>query len=144
MKTQFIFLLVVLALNLTITLCFSLETSDGEPLIPGVKYVHPVNATGDFDDYTDKFNATEIMEEWQATPFEGVPILGDIFSQGNQFTNAFGFLIDGVPSLLTWIGSFIPTANAIFTAIANVIRIITAVMFVTLTLEIIGGRELLP
>lgn len=144
MKTQFIFLLVVLALNLTITMCFSLEDSDGDPLIPGVKYSAPLNASGDFDDYNDRFNATEIMEEWQATPFDGVPILGDIFSQGNQFTNTFGFLIDGVPSLLTWIGSFLPTAHSVFTLIANVIRVLTAVLGVTLVLELIGGRELLP
>lgn len=144
MKTQFIFLMVVLALNLTITLCLTLETSSGEPLIPGVKYARPVNATGDFDEYTEKFNATEIMDEWQATPFDGVPLLGDIFSQGNQFVNAFGFLIDGVPALITWTGSFIPTAQIVFLAIANVIRIVTAVMSVTLALEIIGGRELLP
>lgn len=144
MKTQFIFLLVVLALNLTITMCLSLETADGDPLIPGVKYAHPLNASGDFDDYADKFNATEVMEEWQATPFDGVPILGDIFSQGNQFMNAFGFLIDGVPSLITFTGSFIPTAQTVFTMIANVIRIISAVLAVTLVLELIGGRELLP
>lgn len=144
MKTQFIFLLVVLVLNLTIILCLSLETTDGEPLIPGVKYARPVNATGDFDDYSEQYNSTEIMEEWQATPFEGVFILGDLFSQTNQFQKIFGFLIDGVPSLLTWIGSFIPTAQIIFTPIANIIRIITAVMFATLILELIGGRELLP
>jgi hypothetical protein len=143
-KTQFIFLLVVLSLNLTIMMCFSLEDSNGDPLIPGVRYMQPINASGDFDDYADRFNATEIMEEWQATPFDGVPILGDIFSQGNQFVNAFGFLIDGVPSLLTWMGSFLPTAESVFALVANVIRVITAVLSVTLIIELIGGRELLP
>jgi hypothetical protein len=144
MKTQFIFLLVILVLNLTITLCMTLTDSNGNPLIPGVKYVTPVNATGDLSDYADRFNSTEVMSEWQATPFAGVPIFGDIFSQANQLQDMIGFMIDGVPSMLTWLGSFVPTAQTIFTLIANVIRVISGIMFVTLVLELIGGRELLP
>lgn len=144
MKSQFIFLTIVLSLNLTIALVMAIETTDGEPLIPGVEYVHPVNASGSFDEYAERFNATDVMDKWGATPFDGVPILGDIFSGGNQFWNVFGFLIDGVPSLLTWTGSFLPTSQAVFGLIADVVRVVTSVMFVTLVIEFISGRELLP
>jgi len=144
MKTQTIFLFVLLALNLTCTLGFALQTTDGEPLIPGTGYTHPLNATGDFEAYDERFNATELQEEWNPEPFSGIFILGDLFSGESQVWKTFGFLIDGVPTMLTWTGSFLPTSQDVFTLIANVIRIISMAMLVTLLLELISGRELLP
>lgn len=143
MKTQFIFFVVIIALNLTITLGMSLTDSDGNPLIAGMGYAKPVNGTASWEDF-DQYNSTDIMDTWQTTPFVGVPIVGDLFTQANQLQNLFGFMIDGVPSLITWTGSMIPTAQGTFTLIAWVVRIISGIMFVTLMLEVIGGRELLP
>jgi hypothetical protein len=143
-KTQIIFLLLLLAFNLTCTLCFGLETTDGEPLIPGMKYTQPINGTGSFDDYAERFNVTELQEEWNPKPFDGIFILGDLFSGESQYWKIFGFMIDGVPTMLTWTGSFIPTSQVVFSAVANVVRIISVAMFVLLLIELISGRELLP
>lgn len=142
MKTQMIFLVVILCINVTCFVVMTFNTVTGTTLVPGMQYVSPINGTGDLDDYTGRFNSTELMDEWRAEPLEGIPT--DVFSGLSQFFDNFRFLIDGVPSLFSWLGSIIPVDATAFEIVAWGIRIITACMFGTLILEFITGRELLP
>lgn len=113
--------------------------TNGAYLFPGVKYTQTLNGTGNITDYENKFNATGMVEDWQAVGSYG--FAGDIFSGLNLFWNVFRFLVDGLGMTLEWIGSVIPVAETGFTWIAYIIRIACAVMFVTLVIELITGRQ---
>lgn len=142
MKTQFIFLVLVACLNVTALLVLNISVS-GTPIIAGLDYVHPVNGT-DYDDFEERFNATDTMDRWSDSPFSGIPLIGDTFSGLSNFFDTFRFLIDGVGTLIEWCGSFIPAGQTVFTYIAWAIRVLTGIMAVTLIVEFISGRELLP
>lgn len=70
-------------------------------------------------------------------------MIGDIFGGFNFFFQVIGYLLDGFPTLLVWIGdSLIGTAEGqlAFTVIANVIRATQALLIVTFLIEFISGR----
>ena len=141
MKTQFTFLLIILCVNVSIFMVMGATKTDGSPLVAGVEYTHPLNATGvgGYD-----FNATDVYDTWSdSTPDTGFA-LGDLFGGIGQFFEQFRFLIDGVPALLDWFSSFLPVQASVFSLLAWAIRVVTGAMFVTLIIEFISGRELLP
>jgi len=144
MKTQFTFLLIILCVNVSIYMVMTTTKADGSPLVAGVEYSQPLNATGDIEDYADHFNATDVYDTWSDSSPDTGFALGDLFGGVGQFFEQFKFLIDGVPSLLDWFGSFFPVQISVLTVISWAIRVITGVMFVTLIIEFISGRELLP
>jgi hypothetical protein len=137
MKTQWEILLFIFVLNLAVGLVIVLQ-------FPGTAYVSAtapdsVNGT----DYESHFNATEIAEGWSATPFSGIPVIGDIFGGFNFLWQTFGYLIDGFPTLLTWIGdSFLADSagQTAFFIIANVIRGVQALLVTLFIIEFISGR----
>jgi len=141
MKTQFTFLLIILCVNVSIFVVMGATKADGSPLVSGVEYTQPLNATGasGYD-----FNATDVYDTWSDSSSDTGFALGDLFGGIGQFFDQFRFLIDGIPSLLDWFSSFLPVQVSVFTIIAWAIRIITGAMFVTLIIEFISGRELLP
>jgi len=143
MKTQFTFLLVILCVNISAFMVMNTMKTDGTPIVPGVQYVQPINASGSISDYEKRFNTTETVDEWSASPFSGIPIIGDLFTGLSQFYDQFKFLMDGIPALLDWFGSFLPVQATTFTVIAWAVRIITGIMFVTLVIEFVSGRELM-
>ena len=124
-------------LNLTVGLVIELQ-------LPGTAYANPtwqgsVNAT----EYETHFNATEIAGDWDPSPFSGIPIVGDIFAGFDFLWRVFGYLIDGFPTLLTWIGnSFISdaTGRLAFFVITNAIRGVQALLMTLFIIEFISGR----
>lgn len=135
MKLQFQILIFVLCLNLATGLVIALN-------LAGTEYVqaqNPTNAT----DYESTFNATDIGGSWGATPFLGIPVIGDIFAGFQFLFTHIQFLIDGFPMFLTWIGdTYITDAGGrtSFTIIANAFRAIYAVLMAMWFIEYIGGR----
>jgi hypothetical protein len=98
---------------------------------------------GDATDYESTFNATEIGGSWGATPFTGIPVIGDIFSGFQFLFTHIHFLIDGFPTFLTWISdSYLTDAGGrlAFNIIANSLRAIYAVLMCFWFIEYIGGR----
>jgi len=112
---------------------------------PGTEYASPLQGGGNSTDYQQRFNSTDITQDWQAKPFSGVPILGDIFSGFYFLFNNWEFLISGLSYVFRWIGdSYLtsPTMQTAFTVIANVILAVYAILMVTFMLYMITGREL--
>lgn len=135
MKLQFKILVYMAIINLTSGMAIALA-------LPGTEYVqgqNPSNAS----DYESHFNATEIAEGWGATPFSGIPIIGDIFSGFQFLWRNLQYLIDGFPMFLTWLGdTYITSASGqtAFFIITNVIRAVFAILMSVLAIEFISGR----
>lgn len=111
--------------------------------MPGTEYVSATTGGTDATEYEQHFNATEIAHGWSATPFSGIPVIGDIFGGFNFFWQTIGYIIDGFPTLLVWIGdSLIGTSEGqiAFMVIANIIRATQALLIVTFLIEFISGR----
>ena len=112
--------------------------------MPGTAYANPayqgnINGT----EYEQHFNATEVAEGWSATPFSGIPIIGDIFGGFSFLFQTIGYLIDGFPTLLTWISdSFIADAagQLAFGVLSNAIRGVEALLITLFIIEFISGR----
>lgn len=136
MKVQWQILLFIIVLNLTVGLVIALQ-------VPGTEYVGATSPNVNGTDYESQFNATKIAKGWSPTPFSGIPIIGDIFAGFNFLWQMFGYVIDGFPTLLTWISdTYITDAGGqtAFFIIANVIRAIEAVLISTFIIEFISGR----
>lgn len=140
MMTQFKILLFILCINV-IAIAVLATTTEGTYMFPFVEYTHPLNSTGTLEEYEENFNGTALVDTWQ--PQTGFGFAGDIFSGLNMFWTIFRFLFDGLGMTLEWVGSFVPAASTAFTVIAWVLRILTAVMSVTLVIEFITGRQLM-
>lgn len=135
MKLQFQILLFIMCLNLATGLVIALS-------LPGTEYVQAQNP-GTATDYESTFNATEVGGSWGATPFYGIPVIGDIFAGFQFLFTHISFLIDGFPEFLTWISdSYITDASGrvAFTVITNALRAVYAVLICFWFIEYIGGR----
>ena len=123
--------------------CLNLATGMTIALsIAGTEYVQASNPSN-ASEYESHFNATEVAEGWAATPFSGVPIIGDIFSGFQFLFQNLRYLIDGFPMFLTWISdTYIIDASAktAFAIITNVLRAIYAILMSVLFIEYISGR----
>ena len=123
-------------MNLAIGLCITLS-------FPGVEYASGVNPGTSAEEYEQHFNATETAQGWSATPFSGIPVIGDIFGGFNFLWQNIGYLIDGFPVLLTYISdSYItdPSGQIAFAIIANVLRAVYALLITLFLIEFISGR----
>lgn len=136
MRIQYEMLLFIFVLNLIVGLVIVLQ-------YPGTEYINPgttgVNAT----EYESHFNATNIATGWSATPFSGIPMIGDIFGGFNFLIQDIGYLIDGFPTFLTWIrNTYItdPTGQMSFDVLANVLRALYALLISLFLIEFISGR----
>jgi len=135
MKTQWTILLFIACLNLATGMVIALA-------LPGTEYVQATNPSN-VSEYEEHFNATETAENWGATPFSGIPVVGDIFSGFQFLFRNFRYLIDGFPMLLTWLSdTFIVDASAktAFFVITNVLRAIFAILISMFVIEFISGR----
>jgi len=114
--------------------------------LPATEYVQastPTNVTDNATEYEEHYNATDIADRWSATPFSGIPIIGDIFSAFNFLFQNIQYLLDGFPMFLGWVSdTYIidATARSSFTIIQNVLRAIYAILMSILVVEFIGGR----
>jgi hypothetical protein len=93
-------------------------------------------------EYEERFNATQIGEQWQPNNY-GIPIIGDIFGGFFLFLNIVKFIIAGFPLMLTWIGDTYITdyaARLAFNAIAVILIALTGFSLSTLLIEFISGR----
>ncbi len=121
-----------------VSLGFPGAASGVTPLSP------PLNAT----EYEEHFNVTDITGSggvggWRATPFSGIPIIGDIFAGWNFLITNIGYLLDGLPTILTWIQySYITDASASFAffVVANALRAVYALLVTLFLIEYISGR----
>lgn len=137
MRIQWQILLYLIILNLSIGLVIGLG-------VAGTEYFEPTYSENfDAEAYEEQFNATAVASGWRATPFSGVPIVGDIFAGFNFLWQMLGYMADGLPTLLTWLGnSFISDSSGItaFTLIANALRAVYAILITTFLIEFISGR----
>lgn len=137
MRVQWQILLFLIVFNLGIGLVIALNLAGTEYFAP--TYSDNFNGTL----YEEQFNATSIAQKWSATPFSGIPVIGDIFAGFDFLWQMIGYMADGLPTLLLWMGnSFISDASglAAFTLIANALRAVYAVLFATFLIEFISGR----
>lgn len=135
MKTQWEILLFLFCLNLAIGLVAALQ-------LPGVDYVNPSASPLDGEDYEEHFNSTDIMG-WQSTPFSGIPIVGDLFSGFEFLVRNMRYLMDGFPSLLTYLkDTYIHDADGrlAFDVVTNVLRAIYALLISVFLIEFLSGR----
>lgn len=135
MKTQFKILIFMMCLNLSVGIAIGLA-------VPGTEYVQPSNPSNT-SEYEEHFNATAIAEGWQATPFSGIPVIGDIFSGFNFLFQNIQYLLDGFPMFLTWLSdTYITDASArtAFLIITMALRAIFAVLMSVMAIEFISGR----
>lgn len=136
MKVQWEILLFLVILNLVVGVVIALN-------VPGSYYTSPMTESPSASDYEAHFNATQIATSWSATPFSGIPVIGDIFGGFNFLWQMFGYILDGFPTLLTWVSdSYITTADGqtAFWVLANVIRAIEAMLISAFLIEFISGR----
>ena len=140
MMTQFKILLFLLCINVVAYMVLNAQTG-GAYLFPGVQYSAPLNETGSMSSLEENFNGTGIVDTW--TPVGGLGFAGDISSGLNMFWNTFRFLIDGLGMTIDWVGSMIPAGQVMFTFIAWIFRILGGVMFLTLAVELITGRQMM-
>lgn len=137
MKIQWQILLYIIIANLVVGAVVMLNLAHANDYVQ--PYTTGVNAT----EYEEHFNATDIAKGWDPSPFEGLPIVGDIFAGFDFLWQMIGYLTDGLPTLLIWIrDSYITTAGGLdaFEMIANVIRAVEAVLITTFVIEFISGR----
>lgn len=146
MKTQFMALLFLFVLNVASFIVMTAQTSNGEPIVPGVKYATGLNATANIEQIEEQFNGTALVAEWTTPPDVGIPLFGDIYYVTIAFAKNMRFLFDGFAMTFDWMGGFIPTTGGqvILGYMALIIRAVGAIMVGTLIFEIISGRRLLP
>jgi hypothetical protein len=136
MRTQWEILLFLFCLNLVVGLCIALS-------VPGTAYTNPISGGVNATEYEQHFNSTQVAKGWSATPYSGIPVIGDIFGGFNFLWQAIGYLIDGFPCLLTWISdSYItePSGQLAFAVITNVLRAVYALLITLFLIEFISGR----
>lgn len=137
-----LFLSLIACFNVGLVMVAMFSTETGTDLIAGFT---PLNSTsGTIADFEERINATSAFENWQDTQDSGYFNIGDVFSGLSQFWSTLGFLIDGVPALLSYMAGFIPVVATGFEIVAWGLRILTGIMFVTLVIEFVSGRELMP
>lgn len=93
--------------------------------------------------YQEQFNATRIVESWGATPFSGIPIIGDIFSGFTFMWQYLQYILNGLPMFLQWIAQTYITDVAAYNAfilISYALEAIYAFMIVWFLIEFISGR----
>lgn len=136
MRTQWELLLGLFIINLSVGVVMGLA-------LPGTAFVHSSGSITNATQYEQQFNASKI-EQWggNGNPLQGIPVIGDIFGGFIFLTQNIQFLIDGLPSLLTFIEhSYIdPNAWWAFDVLANALRAIYAFLIVMFLIEFISGR----
>jgi len=136
MKLQFEILFFIVCLNLAIGSMILLDLGGANTIMVSNPYV---SAT----ELETHHNASSLADSWQSEPFSGVPILGDLFAGFDFLFRNIRYLLDGFPSLLSWIGeSLIVDASARFgfMVLANVLRGLFAILMTWLVIEFISGR----
>jgi len=136
MKAQVRILIFMACLNLSVGVVIALA-------LPGTEYVNPAQPSMNGTEYEEHFNATDIVEGWDSSPFSGIPVIGDIFSGLQFLVTNFLYLIDGFPIFLNWISDTYVFDSATQNALGYIIwalRGIYAVMMSILVIEFISGR----
>lgn len=113
--------------------------------LPGTAYVAGGYTGGNATDYETHFNGTDIAQGWKATPFSGIPVIGDIFAGFGFIYQNIQYLIDGLPKLLDYISeTYIIDSDGqtAFMVIANALRAIYAFLITVFLIEFISGRVL--
>ena len=125
--------------------CLNLGTAAVVALaLPGTTYFAPIPTGGEEEDYEATWNATQMLYAWPATPFSGIPILGDIFSGIFLVWNQVQLLVDGFPRFLGWIcDNYIRDADglAAFTVVMWMLRAMFAIVLTWFVVELITGRN---
>ncbi len=112
---------------------------------PGTETLSPFQGGGTSTDYQERFNSTVVAEDWQADRQTGLPIVGDIFSGVYFFFNNWEFMVSGLSYVLRWIGdSYLTTTASLnaFSAIANVLLAVYAMLMGMFMFYLISGRDL--
>ena len=128
-------MLYLLCFNLAIGVIVSMS-------VPGTSFFSPTSPLeSEFGE--EQFDPEEIME-WGSTPFSGIPLIGDIFAGFQFLITNFRFLIDGFPMLLEWMADSFgitgTSAEAPFTAITWMVRVVFLAMTSIFLIEFISGR----
>ena len=137
MKAAWELLLGLFIINLSIGCVMQLA-------LPGTAFASGGTANVNATQYEQQFNSTKI-EQWggNGNPLSGIPVVGDIFGGFLFLTHNIQFLIDGLPSLLTYFEhAYItdPNAQLAFEVIAGILRAIYAFLIAMFLIEFISGR----
>jgi len=140
MRLQTTILFYIMCLNLACWLALNPYTQ-----ILTTWAVVPWNPSVNATEYETHFNATEIADLWQATPFLGIPVVGDIFSGLHFLSTIVIYLFAGFPIFLYWVGdAFIvdSTARLSYNAFVVVLTALFGVLMSFWMIEFISGRPL--
>jgi len=125
--------------------CLNLATGLVRELgLAGTEYASPTPASNS-SDYEGHFSATETAEGWQATPYSGIPVVGDIFSAFQLAWRCIQYLFAGFPLFLQWLGdTFIvdSAARAAYNVVVYALVAIQAILGTLFVVEFISGRQL--
>jgi len=145
MKVQMEWLMFIFVANLVTGFVMNAKTTAGNPVVPGVKYMQALNQTGNATDYETMINATELIGSIQppANFWEYTIVT---FTSAMNFFRMISWIWDGFAQMIDYWASFIPSYGAIsiFRQFGNILRVISAFMFVTVILEFFRGIKILP
>ena len=138
MRTQWEVLLGFFIINLSVGLVMGLA-------LPGTTVVAngPVLDSNQSAQYQEQFNASRIVASWGATPFSGIPVIGDIFAGFNFMWQNVQYLLNGFPMFLQYIAqTYITDLDAYnsFIIISYALEAIYAFLIVWFLIEFISGR----
>lgn len=126
----------ILILNLVSGLVYALS-------LPGTQYTNVAYQSSNVTDYEARFNTTSLIDRWTATPFSGIPVIGDIFSGLSLVWNGIRFLVMGFPDTVQRMAGYIadPAGRTAFLLIMNVIRALFSFIMFFWVAQFITGRS---
>jgi hypothetical protein len=115
--------------------------------LPGTTVVAsgPVLDSSQADQYQEQFNASRIVASWGATPFSGIPVIGDIFAGFNFMWQNVQYILNGLPMFLQYLSNTYITDIAAYNSfiiITYALEAIYAFLMVWFLIEFISGRIL--
>lgn len=136
MKLGFKLVLYVLILNLVSGLIYTLG-------VPGTEYSYSATGSGSAEDYVERFNSTEMMENQQPGIIATFPYLGNIYGTIMYLWNAVKFIVAGFPTLLSQLAGFIPDGEGrvAFQAISVILGALFSFIIFGWLFQVITGRQ---
>jgi hypothetical protein len=139
LKTETTILIFILILNLTVLMIADLGDAG---VIPGLSYTKHLNATGTSEQFEERFNATDVIEEWEP-PTVTIPIIGDVFGALMFLWKQITFVIAGFPIFLWDLGAVYIETDAgldVWRIICTTIGLIFSIYMCWFIFQLISGR----
>ena len=136
MKIGFQIILYLLILNLV---CGLMYVSS----VPGTEFSNLLYGTGDVEDYEERVNPEEFMNQTEPKVSTIFTFVGHIWSSLQLIWNVVRFTVFGFPTMMQGISGQIgdPVAKATFTNIANVLYVVFSFIILLWLYQLLTGRQ---